>query len=118
MVSVCPGEQFTLTCIANQSSILRWTIILPEGNITHSRLVPFVGNSILQSISGEVVAVTFNFTRTSESGTLPLIAKLLIDRVSTNIHGTKIHCSPSNVSDPQVTFAINVLGGMYSLCNV
>ena len=109
VVSVCPGEQLTLTCIANQSSILRWTIILHGGNVTYSRSIPFMGNSILLPISD---AVMFNFTRTSESGTLPLITELLIGRVNTNIHGTRIHCSPSNESDPQVTFSINVLGGM------
>jgi hypothetical protein len=51
------------------------------------------------------------FTRISESRTLPLIAELLIDRVSANLNGTDVQCLPSNDSDPQTTFAIHVLGG-------
>ena len=111
VVSICPGEQLTLTCITNQNSILRWTIILHGENITYSRSIPFMGNSILLPITDEASAVTFNFMRTSESGTLPLIAELLIDTVNTNTNGTRIHCSPSNESDPQVTFIIHVLEG-------
>jgi hypothetical protein len=52
-----------------------------------------------------------HFTRTSESRMLPLIAELLIDRVSTDLNGTDVRCIPSNDSDPQTIFAIHILGG-------
>jgi hypothetical protein len=59
---------------------------------------------------------TFHFTRISEAGVLPLIAELLIDRVSMDLNGTDVLCLPSNDSDPQITFAIHVSGGW--LCKV
>ena len=112
-VSICPGEQLVLTCTANQSVILKWTIAIPEGNITHSRLVPFMGSRILRSIN-EIfndTVITFEFTRTSEDGLLPLTSQLQINRVNRHIHQTLIGCVPSNESDPLVAFLVYILAG-------
>ena len=111
VVSVCPGEQLTLTCIANHSRDLTWNIILPDGNITESRAVPFTGSP--QSSPFSVFGIRFNFKRLSTAQTLPLRSELLIDGINTNLSGTDIHCSPLNVSDPQTTFALHVLGGWW-----
>ena len=113
-VSVCPGEQRVLTCIANRSFILRWTITIPVGNITHSRLVPFTGSRVLTSINetfNDTTLITFKFIRTSEAGSLPLIAQLQINGVNTHIHQTLINCIPSSDLDPLVTFLVYVLTG-------
>ena len=109
--SVCPGEQLTLTCTANHSTILTWTVVvlLTRGNITETRSVPFMGISLSPFVNN---GVRFNFIRTSNAGTLPLISELLIDRVNININGTEIQCSPVNDElDHQMTFIIHVKGG-------
>ena len=111
MATACPGEQLTLTCTANHSTILRWSIVLPEQNNTESRFIAFMGNSILASFSIEGTGLIFNFTRTSEAYSLPLRSELLIDGVTVDINGTEIHCSPLNISDPNTTFIVHVLGG-------
>ena len=116
VVSVCPGKQLCLVCTANHSDFLKWTIFLPEGNITQSlRSIPYEGPGFIRplnlTLNDTADTVAFHFTRTSEKDILPLIAELLIDRVSTNLNGTNILCSPSNDSEPQITFPIHVLGG-------
>lgn len=117
VVSICPGKQLSLVCTVNHSRVLQWAIFLPEGNITRSlRNIPYAGSiqSLINlTLNDTADTVTFHFTRTSETGMLPLIAELLIDRVSTNLNGTNILCLPLNDSDPQITFAIHVLGGWW-----
>ena len=107
-VSVCPGGQLTLTCIAYHSNILTWTV---EGNISASRSVPFSGTDQLVLFSGS--GVRFNLKRVSAAENLPFQSDLVIDRVNTNINGTRIQCLPLNESDSesQITFTIYVLGG-------
>ena len=110
----CPGEPLVLMCIGDQISILKWTIAIPEGNITHSRLVPYMGSRVLKSINetlSDNATVTFSFRRTSEDGTLPLVVTLMIESVYTNINGTKLDCSASNETDPYATYIIHVQGG-------
>ena len=113
VVSVCPGKQLCLVCTTNHST-LKWTIFLPEENNTPNvRNIPYVGPGFIQPLNLTLNddTVTLHFTRTSERDILPLIAELLIDRVSTNLNGTNVLCSTSNDSDPQITFPIHVLGG-------
>ena len=110
----CPGEQLILICIADKSPFLNWTITIPEGNITHFRLVPFIGDRVLTQINETLsnnVTVTFSFTRTSENGTLPLVSTLMIESVYTDINRTELHCLPSNETDPRATYIIHVQGG-------
>jgi hypothetical protein len=112
VVSVCPGEPLLLTCIANQSTSLRWAVTLPERNVTRSRLVPNMGNRVLTPIREMLthnVTVTFRFTRISEDGTLPLISQLAIGKATNYLHGTEIHCSSSD------TFLVNVQGSKYGI---
>jgi hypothetical protein len=111
-VSVCPRKQLRLVCTVNHSLLLKWNITLPQSNITQSltRNVPY--NGIYYHSSFNLTPDTaFRFTRISEAGVLPLIAELLIDRVSTILNGTDVQCLPLNNSDPQTTFAIHILGG-------
>ena len=116
-ILVYPEEQLNLTCVVNHSMILKWVITIPEGNITHSRLVPFMGSRVLTSINetlNDTASVTFSFMRASEEGTLPLISTLMIDGVHTDINGTEVYCLPSNETDPNVVFIIYVQGGRWS----
>ena len=111
---VCPGEQLTLTCQTNESSILRWTITLPELNTTYTRNVPFTGDGRLPLIIHSAVdnTVVFNFSRISEPNTHPLIAKLLIDNINTDLNGTETNCSVLGTSVTHTT-VVNVLEGWY-----
>jgi hypothetical protein len=112
VVSVCPGKQLSLVCTVNHSHRLEWAIALPQSNSTQplTRNVPYSGikNQRPFNLTPDTA---IRFTRTSESGMLPLIAELLIDRVSTDLNGTDVQCIPLNVSDPQTIFAIHILGG-------
>ena len=111
VVSVCPGKQLCLVCTANHSDFLEWAIALPEWNSTQTlRNIP--SNGMKNQPSFNLTPDTaFHFNRASEEWMLPLVAELLIDRVSTNLNGTNVLCLPSNDSDPQITFPIHVLGG-------
>jgi hypothetical protein len=71
------------------------------------------GEAVPPAGSDTADTVAIHFIRISEAGMLPLIAELLIDRVSTNLNGTDVLCLPSNDSDRQTTFAIHVLGGWW-----
>jgi hypothetical protein len=99
-------------CTVNHSLFLEWNVTLPERNSTQPlrRSVPWTGMKN-QTPFNLTPDTAFRFTRISEAGVLPLIAELLIDRVSTDLNGTDVQCIPLNVSDPQTTFAIHVLGG-------
>ena len=116
VVSVCPEKQLSLVCTMNHSRVLKWNISLPEGKNISLRGIPFAGfnqSLINLTLNDTADTVAFHFTRTSEAETLPLIAELLIDRVSTNLNGSNVLCLPLNHSDPQITFAIHVLGGWW-----
>jgi hypothetical protein len=109
-------------CTVNHSLLLKWNITLPQSNSTQNlirpiaRSVPYTGlnqSSINLMLNDTADTVAFHFTRISEAGMLPLIAEVLIGRVSTNLNGTDVQCLPLNVSDPQTTFAIHILGGWW-----
>ena len=112
VVSVCPGEQLPLTCTSNNSASLRWSITIPERNITRSRLVPNIGSKDLTPIKETLnhsVTVTFRFTRTSEDGALPLVSQLLLERATNHLQGTEIRCSSSE------NFLLHVQGSKYGM---
>jgi hypothetical protein len=115
VVSICPGKQLSLVCTVNHSILLKWAITLPERNSTQSlmRYVPYDSGMKNQRSFNLTCDTAIHFTRTSESRTLPLIAELLIDRVITDLNGTDVQCLPSNDSDPQITFTIHVLEGLW-----
>ena len=92
--NVCPGEQVNLTCQTKASSdteILRWNIRLPSQEDTHTisvrKSIPIEGNLppepfIYPTTHGTVV---FNFSRTSEESTHPLVTELLISGPGVNV---------------------------------
>ena len=114
---ICPGEQFTLTCRETNGTeieVLEWNIHLPSGNTTLiKRNVPIVGSSPLQPfIHPTTQGITvFNFSRTSDENTHPLVTELLISGVNIEINGTEISCSKADLSDRHTT-TIYVINGM------
>ena len=115
--NVCPGEQVNLTCQTKASSdteILQWNVNLPSGDmVSVRRSIPIEGNLprpfIHPTIHGTVV---FNFSRTSEENTYPLITELLISGANIGINGTEISCSKVDLSDIR-TITIIVIDGRY-----
>ena len=71
-ISACQGEQLTLTCSTNRSSlsILRWIITERDGNTIYMKNVPISG-----IYSGQLLPyssnVTLYFSRTSEANMYP-----------------------------------------------
>ena len=121
VVSVCPGKQLRLVCTVNHSNFLTW-VIPQTWNTTIAaqpltKNIPYTGMRNLSSIrinDTKSNVVAFHFTRTSEERSLPLIAELIIDRVSISLNGTDVHCLPAvNDSDHPYTFSIQVLGGWW-----
>ena len=92
---VCPGQQFSLTCQANQSSALRWTITPPEGSVQYTRDVSTIGNvlPLPVEVAGEMVTVYF-----SRQSANPLISALSINTTTFDLNGTRISCSTRNSS--------------------
>jgi hypothetical protein len=114
-VNVCPGEQVNLTCQTNSSDteILRWSINLPSG-VTIRKSIPIEGNLppepfIHPTTHGTVV---FNFSRTSDESTYPLVIELLISGANIGINGTEISCSKVDLSDIR-TITITIIDGRH-----
>ena len=116
--NVCPGEQVNLTCQTKASldiEILQWNINLPSGDtISVRKSIPIEGNLppepfIHLTTHGTVV---FNFSRTSEENTYPLVTELLISGINIGINGTEISCSKVDLSDIR-TITIIVINGRY-----
>ena len=119
--NVCPGEQVNLTCQTKASSdteILRWNINLPSQGDTHTisfrKSIPIEGNLPPEPIIRPTAhgTVVFNFSRTSDENTHPLVTKLLISGsgVNAGINGTEISCSKVDLSDIR-TITIHVING-------
>ena len=103
---VCPEQQLSLTCRTNQSSALRWTVILPRGNGTHQRNVFNIGDGNIQALPLEIAGrtITLNFSRQSAN---PLNSALSIDSTHTSLNGTRINCSIGDSSTTTVIYVID-----------
>ena len=101
---VCPGEQLSLTCQANQSSALRWTITPPEGSVTYTRDVQTIGNLLPLPVEVAGRTITVYFSRQSVD---PLTSTLSINSTSTNLNRTRINCS---TGDSSAMTVLNVIG--------
>ena len=93
MVSVCSGEQLSLTCSINQSSYLRWTIQIPHIVDT---IVKTVAVDFLIGQAGSAVAIDsttdIRFFKNSAIDALPLESILLINNIPAAFNGTRINC--------------------------
>ena len=71
-----------------------------------------------QASSWAVNSTSFNVSRVSHQGMSPLISRLLIDRVTIDLNGTKVNCTEpmntmmtnANVSVAMASATINVIG--------
>ena len=98
---VCPGQQLSLTCQANQSSALRWTITPPEGSATYTRDVQTSGNLLSLPVEVAGITVTVYFSRQSVD---PLTSTLSINSTSTDLNRTRINCSTGDSSAMTIVY--------------
>ena len=86
-VSVCPHEQLIFTCNAS-TDILIWSVTIPESD-AETRIVSTT--SLMYTRPIDIAGITFNISRLSINGTLPLISLLSVPN-TTDLNGTKIGC--------------------------
>ena len=89
-VSVCPGEQLNLTCLAapNQT-LLQWSLMLPGRSQPELRYLSSRG--MVDSVTQLTVGQTdFQFFRTSTS---PLMSVIVITSLTAELTGTRVDCS-------------------------
>ena len=106
MALVCPGQPLSLTCCANQSTTLRWIILLPHINDPYVQNVITIGDGSIPLIELEVAGrpIALNFLRQS---TNPLTSMLSINNTVTGLNGTRINCSTGDSSEMTI---IHIIG--------
>ena len=112
VVSVCSGEQLSLTCSINQSNYLRWTIQIPHSinAIVHVRTVAVdfrVGQAELLAI--EINSTSIRFFKNSAINALPLESTLLINSVPLAFNRTIISCTEYGTTGITSDVAISVV---------
>ena len=105
MVSVCPGGQVLLTCERMSGSILYWDVSVTHPiATTRERIVLSQGS--LVSPEFMIGFTEFTVSRTSDS---PLISRLLINNVTTDIN---VYCSEDGNENGAPMAAVNVIGSI------
>ena len=107
-VSACPGEQLSFMCTISSTS-LRWRVIVE--NSVERRTVTSTQST--QTILPVFIApgISFNISRISMIGSLPIISNLTVANTTIGLNGTKVECSRRNSSSQNVTVsAIIVIG--------
>ena len=105
-VSVCPGQQLNLTCLAapNQT-LLRWSFMLPGRSQPESRYISSRG--MVDRVTPRTVGQTeFQFLRTSTS---PLMSVIVITSLTAELTGTRVDCSSGD--SVMAMFIINIPEG-------
>ena len=91
-VYACPGEQVALTCQTNNYSLLEWQIVVPEHQrIEHRYISASLVAGYLTKL--QINSTVFNFSRTSEYETAPLVSTLLISYIAADLNQTLVYCS-------------------------
>ena len=102
-MSVCPGEQVTVTCSTN-GSFIQWTVI-PSGADLGTGFTTVIYD--LRDVSTSHLKVDqtdFQFSKTSIS---PLESLVVIDNVTFSLNGATLNCTHTGGMTSTV---INVIG--------
>ena len=104
-----------MTCETNETGVevLQWTVNFPSGETTSFRKsIPIEGNLLPEPFiyPTDYGNVVFNFSRTSDGNTYPLVTELSINEVNMGINGTEISCSEIDLSDKH-TIIIHIIDG-------
>ena len=114
---ICEGELLELTCLTN-TTFLGWKTLLPlEQGRTHSYLrYIFAMDETEQASSYNVNSTSFNASRISSKDELPLVSRIVINPVTTDLNGTEVNCTVqiddamNNANFTPATTTIYVLG--------
>ena len=88
---VCSGGQLELTC-TTAGAFLEWDFHISENGTTttRGRLVNSQAGVILKPIMTD--SITFNFSRVSLPGSVPLVSKLVMITERSTLNGTEVMC--------------------------
>ena len=114
----CAGLPLEITCNTTSTS-LQWNITYTRGNTETSSEIRFVYHSTLAATVSPftIHQSTINFNRTSKRLALPLIATLLIDRVTEGLNQTVITCMQlGNSVNTWATIIVTVIDQDYGKC--
>ena len=113
-VLICEGEQLELICTTN-ATFLRWISLLQieqeRPMQTYSRYISYADES--EQASSFVVTnyTSFNASRVSHQRRLPLVSRLIINRVTISLNGTKVNCTEAYTPNVMMGSAtINIIG--------
>ena len=109
MLTACPGEQLTLTCSTNNSTveILKWTISTPNVSAPFTRIVSIEGEVAIQSLT--INETQFTFTRTSQAMSYPFVSEVVIDRIGGAMNGTEVTCMADGTTSDNAIDASEVI---------
>ena len=91
VASLCVGGRLVFTCTTNQS-IIRWNVTTSQSGRIHTR-TRLVSPTSQSTIPLLVNMNSFNVTRNSSYGSLPLTSVLSIANVSVDLNETKVSCT-------------------------
>ena len=96
-VSACPGEQLLFKCTVTNTTSLMWEVTIPllgENNVGR-RIVTYTTQMIqpITILSYPPMGISFNISRLSATGTLPIVSTLAVGNTMNGLNGTVVECS-------------------------
>ena len=113
-VSTCPGEQLLFKCVVSATN-LKWTVTIPliENGVNFgSRIVTHTSDTIANLIieSYPPMSISFNVSRFSAFGALPLVSALAVTNVVVGLNDTEVNCSSrSSINSTSMVAAIHII---------
>ena len=103
---MCPGGQLNLTCLGGpDETLLTWSLIFPSSSNPDVRFISSRGTAESARSTFTLGQTVFQFSRTSTS---PLISLIIIENMTSELNGTRVNCSDSNIMI--LTTVINIYG--------
>ena len=92
VVSICMGQQLIFTCSTDRAFI-EWNVTILQSGVRSSR-TRLVLTETRTTTPLTVNMMTFNITRISSIGSLPLISTLVVDNITDDgLNGTEVNCT-------------------------
>ena len=116
IASACSNDQMLeLTC-STEGTFLKWSINLTSSNESvNAREISrtLTGSSNERQQTTETVnAINFTFFRSSKSGQMPLMSRLLISPVTNDLNGTEVECTDLRSDNSSSAYTtINIIEG-------
>ena len=109
------GDQLELMCTTSGVLVLQsWQLISnPESGrmLVQLQQISSAGSSGVDSGPITINSTTFNSSRLSGPGNLPLITRMIISPVAKGLNGSQVRCVNALASEQSATTTIVVIGG-------